>query len=134
MGVEEELDRILIRDLDIRCIVGIYPEERREKQDVNINIALYADLRLPGRTDRIEDTVDYKGIKKRIVTMVEASSYFLIERLAERIAELCLEEPRVKKVRVAVDKPGALRFARSVAVDIVRSRDESTAAADIGNG
>jgi len=134
MGVDEELDKILIRDLGLRCVVGIYPEERREKQDVNINIALYVDLHTPGRTDRIEDTIDYKAIKKRIVTMVEASSYFLIERLAERIAELCLEEPRVQKVLITVDKPGALRFARSVAVEIVRSRGQSTAPANTGNG
>ena len=119
---EQVLDRIYIRDLRIRCIVGVFPDERREKQDVNINIVLHADLHPAGQTDRIEDTVDYKGLKKQIVALVERSSCFLIERLAECIADLCLEEPRVHRVEVTVDKPGALRFARSVAVAIVRDR------------
>jgi len=123
MAAEEEWDKIYIRDLRVRCIVGIYPEERKEKQDVIINITLYADLRAACRSDRIEDTIDYKGVKKRILAMVEASSYLLIERLAERVAEIALEEPRVQRVAVTVDKPGALRFARSVAVEITRDRE-----------
>lgn len=119
---ERASDRIHIRDLTLRCIVGVFDHERRERQDVNINIVLDVDLRRPGQTDRIEDTVDYKALKKRIVAFVEQSAYFLIERLAEGIAGLCLEDPLVQRASVTVDKPGALRFARSVAVEIVRER------------
>jgi dihydroneopterin aldolase/D-erythro-7,8-dihydroneopterin triphosphate epimerase len=122
MGADPPLDKIHIRDLGVRCVVGIYPEERREKQDVIINVTLHTDLRAAGRTDRIEDTLDYKGIKKRIVAMVEQCSPFLIERLAECVAQICLEDPRVHRVDVTVDKPGAMRFARSVAVEIARKR------------
>lgn len=122
MAADAPLDRILIRDLTVRCIIGIYPEERREKQEVIINVLLEADLRAACRSDQIEDTIDYKGLKKRIVTLLETSSRFLIERMAEDIAELCLEEPKVERVIVSVDKPGALRFARSVAVEISRAR------------
>ncbi len=125
MGAEEHLDRIHVRDLRLRCVLGIYPEERREKQDITLNIVLYADLRAAGRSDRIEDTVDYKDVKKRVVAMVEGSSSFLIEHLAQRVAGLCLEEPRVEAVRVTIDKPGALRFARSVAVEIFRKRADN---------
>lgn len=121
---ENTLDRIHIRDLLLRCIIGIYDEERREKQDVTINITLYADLRKAGTTDAIDDTVDYKAIKKRVIAMVERSDFFLVERLAERIAELCLESIRVRRVRVCVAKPGALRFARTVEVEIVRKQRE----------
>jgi FolB domain-containing protein len=117
------LDRIHIRDLLVRCILGVYPDERREKQDVIVNITLYADLRKACLSDDIEDTVDYKTIKKRTLKMVQQSDYFLVERLAERIAELALESPVVQRVDVAVDKPGALRFARSVAVEITRARE-----------
>jgi FolB domain-containing protein len=116
------MDRILISDLRARCIIGINDEERREKQDVVINLALTADLRTPGRSDRFEDTVDYRALKKRIVSMVEGSQYHLIEALAERVAEICLEHPAVQQVQVRVDKPFALRFARSVAVEISRKR------------
>jgi dihydroneopterin aldolase/D-erythro-7,8-dihydroneopterin triphosphate epimerase len=117
------LDRIHIRDLLVRCILGIYPDERREKQDVIVNITLYADLRKACLSDDIDDTVDYKTIKKNVLQLVQQSEYFLVERLAERIAELALETAAVQRVDVSVDKPGALRFARSVAVEISRLRE-----------
>jgi FolB domain-containing protein len=119
---ERELDKIHIRDLTLRCIVGINDDERTKKQDVTINIALEADLFSARMSDDIKDTIDYKAVKQRVVTMVEESSYFLVERLAERIAELCLDDSKVERVRVTVEKPGALRFARTVAVEIVKSR------------
>ena len=121
---EQPLDKIHIRDLKAQCIVGIFPEEREEKQDVVINITLYAVLRRASKSDRIEDTVDYKTMKKRILAMVCESSYQLIESLAERISVICLSEPLVQRVKVSVDKPGALRYARSVAVEIVRERTD----------
>lgn len=119
---ERILDQIHIRDLTCRCIVGINPEERTNLQDVIINLTLHADLREACGTDRIDDTIDYKSVKMAVLAMVEESSYFLVERLAERIAEVCLQDTRVEAVRVSVDKPGALRFARSVAVEIFRER------------
>lgn len=121
--MSKRLDKIYIRDLHLRCIVGIYPEEREHKQDVIVNVILRCDLSEACRSDRIEDTVDYKSVKKRIVAMVEASEFFLIERLADAIAEICLESPAVALAQVTVDKPGALRFARSVAVEISRTRE-----------
>ena len=121
---EPTLDKIHIRDLHVRCIVGIYEEERHAKQDVHINITLYADYREACRSDRIEDTADYKAIKTQVVAMVEASSYMLIERLAEEVAKICLAAPRIERAVVTVDKPGALRFARSVAVEISRNRTD----------
>lgn len=119
---DETLDRIHIRDLLVRCIVGVNDDERERKQDVLINITMYAELRRAATTDQIGDTVDYKAIKTNVVEMVEGSEYYLIERLAERIADTCLEHGAVQQVDVTVDKPGALRFARSVAVSITRRR------------
>ncbi|HIJ65850.1 MAG TPA: dihydroneopterin aldolase [Candidatus Hydrogenedentes bacterium] len=120
--VEPPLDKIHIRDLQLRCVVGIYPQERKEKQDVTVNLTLYADLRAGCASDSIEDTVDYKAVKKKVVATVEDSSCYLVEHLAQRVADVCLEDPRVKRVKVTIDKPGALRFARSVAIEIVRGR------------
>ena len=117
-------DRIYIRDLLIRCIVGIYPEERREKQDVIINVVLHTNLRKACTSDNIDDTVNYKTIKKEILAMVQQSEYFLIERLADEIAQIGLKDKDVSCVEVSIDKPGALRFARSVAVEIIRTRDD----------
>jgi len=115
-------DRILIKDLMIRCILGLSEEERREKQDVVINLILWADLEPAAASDHIEDAVDYRAVKKRIIALVEESKYHLAETLADRIARMCLEEPAVQQVQVTVEKPTALRFAHSVGVEIVRRR------------
>jgi len=117
------MDRILIRDLALRCIIGIFPEERREKQDIVINVEISADLRKAGRSDNLNDTVDYKAIKKAILKLVENSSFKLIEALAESIADIALADDKVQQVVVAIDKPGALRFAKSSAVEITRTRN-----------
>jgi D-erythro-7,8-dihydroneopterin triphosphate epimerase len=118
----EELDRIRICDLLVRCVLGINDKERQERQDVLINLTIHADLRRAGKSDRIEDAVDYRVLKKRVLAMVESSHYFLLEALANAVAELCLDQPGVQRVEVRVDKPNALRFARSVAVEIMRTR------------
>ena len=117
------MDKIYIRDLALRCIIGIYPEERREKQDVTINVVMSCDLRKAGRSDDLNDTVDYKSIKKAILKLVEESHFLLIESLAENIADIALADQKVEQVVVTIDKPGALRFARSSAVEITRGRE-----------
>ncbi len=116
------MDRILIRDLALRCVLGVSEEERREKQDVLLNLWVTADLAAAGRSDRFEDAVDYREIKKRILGMAEGSCFRLVEALAQAVADLVLEDPRVRSVRVRVEKPTALRFARSVGVEITRRR------------
>jgi len=120
---ELKMDKILIKDLRLRCIIGVNESERREKQDVTINIVIWSDLAEAAKTDNIDKTVDYKEITKGVIKLVEGSEFRLVETLAEKLAETCLEHARVKKVRVTVEKPGALRFARSVGVSILRKAD-----------
>ena len=117
-----ESDQILVRDLRFRCIVGVNDDERQEKQDVVVQITLDVDLRTAGRSDALEDTVDYKALKKEILAMAERSQFQLVEALAESIADICLKREPVSRAVVAVEKPGALRFTRTVGVRIVRSR------------
>jgi D-erythro-7,8-dihydroneopterin triphosphate epimerase len=119
------VDKIYIKDMLVRCVIGVFEDERREKQDVVINVVMHADLSEAGRTDDIKDSVDYKAIKKRILKLVEGSKFFLVEALAEAVAALCLEDGRVARVDVLVEKPGALRFARSVGVEVTRSRKDA---------
>jgi FolB domain-containing protein len=118
-------DEILIRDLRFRCIVGVNEEERHTTQDVVANIVLYTDLRRAGRTDDLADTVDYKALKRSVLEMAERSQFYLVEALAQSIADICLKEDRVHRVTVTVEKPTALRFARTVGVKITRSRNDS---------
>lgn len=116
-------DQILIRDLQVHCTIGIQEWERLTRQAVLINLELFTDSSQAGQSDRIEDTVNYKSLSKQIIAHAEGSACFLVEALAEQISGLCLEHPRVQAVRVTVEKPGALRFARSVGISILRSRN-----------
>jgi FolB domain-containing protein len=119
---EKVMDRILIRDLLVRCIIGVRDEERRDKQDVLINLEIGVDLRKAGASDRLEDSLDYRGLNKDIVKMAETSQFKLVEALAEAVAGICLQYPSVVEAKVRVEKPGALRFARTVGVEITRVR------------
>jgi len=115
-------DKIQIQDLLLRAIIGINDEERRNRQDVLINVTLHADTRAAGRSDDMADAVNYRTLTKRIIALVENSQFYLVEKLAAEIAALCLDDPRVERADVRVEKPGALRFARSVGVEIQRAR------------
>ena len=122
------MDCIYIRDLTLRCIIGIFPDERVNKQDVVINVRLSCESHAAAATsDDIKDAVDYKTITKQIIDLVEASDFQLIETMAERISEICLIPEKVLEARVSVDKPHALRFARSVAVEVNRKKGDAHA-------
>lgn len=117
------MDKIIIKDLLLRGILGINPDEREKRQDILVNLTLYADISRAAASDAIEDAVNYKSITKRIIGHVEASSDYLVEKLVTDIARIVLTEfDSVERVNVRVEKPGALRFARSVGVEIERSR------------
>lgn len=117
------MDKIVIRELAARCILGISDDERRDKQDVVVNLVIHAELGRAGRSDALGDGVDYRALKKRVLALVEGSSFRLLEALAEAIARACLEIPGVERIDVCVDKPGALRFAKSVAVELTRPKE-----------
>jgi len=118
------MDKIIIKDLLLRGIIGINEDERANKQDILINLVIFSDTRPAATSDDISDAVNYRTITKRIIAHVEQSSDFLVERLAGDIARLIIMEFGVEKVMVRVEKPGALRFARSVGVEIVRGRSD----------
>lgn len=119
------MDKIIIKDLLLRGIIGINPEERVKQQDILINMVLFADIRQAANTDEIENAVDYKTITKRVIQHVEDSADYLVEKLVTDIARLILaENDQVQKVRVRVEKPGALRFAQSVGIEIERTRED----------
>jgi FolB domain-containing protein len=117
-------DHIIIRDLLARGILGINDWEREQPQDILINLTLFCDLRRAGFSDDMADTVNYRTVTKSLLALVEGSTRYTVEALAADIAERCLEEPGVVRVQVRVEKPGALRFAHSVGVEIERARDE----------
>jgi FolB domain-containing protein len=118
------MDQIIIKDLLVRGIIGINDWEREKAQDILINIVLTADLRHAGTSDNISYSVNYRTISKKAQACAETAQRLTVEALAEDIANICLQEPGVIKVRVRVEKPHAVRFARSVGVEVERSREE----------
>jgi D-erythro-7,8-dihydroneopterin triphosphate epimerase len=120
------MDRIVIEGLLLRGIVGINPDERTNRQDIRVDVTMWADTRPAAASDDIADAVNYRTVTKRIIEHVEAGKPMLVERLVAEIADLCFEvDERIGKVEVAVRKPGALRFADSVGVIIERQRGEA---------
>jgi dihydroneopterin aldolase/D-erythro-7,8-dihydroneopterin triphosphate epimerase len=115
-------DRILIRDLHLRGIIGIHDWEREKRQDILVNVEMEADCLPAGLSDDFTDAVDYRAVSKKIIELVERSSFLLVEKLAHEIAGICLADPRVTRVLVTVEKPGAVRFSRSVGVQVERRR------------
>ena len=116
------MDQVFIRDLSARGIIGINDWEREKPQEILINITLFADLSRAGQTDDIADCVNYRTVAKKIQAHAETAQRLTVEALAADLAQICLEEPGVQIARVRVEKPGAVRFARSVGVEIERSR------------
>ena len=117
------MDEVFIKDLSVRAIIGINPDERVNPQEVLINVVLVVDTRPAARSENIEDAANYGTLAKQIVSMVAASQFFLVEKLAAEIMRLCLADRRVERARVTVEKPTAVRAARSVGVTIERARE-----------
>ena len=113
-------DKIIIKDLLLRGIIGINDWEREKRQDILINITLYGDLKPAGNSDNIEDAINYRTVTKKVIQLVETSQRFTVEALAADIARIGCQAPGVTLARVRVEKPGALRFAQSVGVEIER--------------
>ena len=113
---------IHIRDLSLRTIIGIQDWEREKQQDIVINIALDYDAAKAAKSDDIADAVDYKALKKKIIHLTETTRFNLVEKMASEVLKIVMEDPRVTSASVTIDKPQALRFARSVAVTMTAKR------------
>lgn len=118
------MDKIFLSALSVECIVGIWEWERRVKQTVIIDIEMAADIRKAAASDRIEDTIDYKRVSKRLLTFVGESQFHLVETLTERIAQLIVTEFGVSWVKVRLNKQGAIRGARDVGIQIERRAED----------
>ena len=114
------MDIISIRDLRVRGILGVHDWERQQPREILINVTLFTDTRRAAETDDIADCVDYSQTAQKIRALIEGVERFTVEALAEDIANLCLSQPRVQKVAVRVEKPGAVEGAESVGVEIER--------------
>jgi FolB domain-containing protein len=118
------MDNVFVKDLLVRGIIGTDPLEREKPQDILVNIIAFTDTGRAAESDALEDCVNYRTLAKKVQAHAEAAARFTVEALANDIAEICLAERGVQKVAVRVEKPGAVRFSRSVGVEIERGHHE----------
>ena len=114
------MDTIFINDLRVDAVIGVYDWERRIKQTLSIDLELATDIRAAAASDQLDHTLNYKAVAKRVSALAEESRFQLVETLAETIAQTLLKEFSVSWLRVRVNKPGAVRHARDVGVQIER--------------
>ncbi len=114
------MDRILIENLRLQAILGVYEHERHQPQTVQISVRLETDTRAAAASDDLADCVDYDALTQRIRAHVRAAARRTVEALAQDIASLCLQIPQVTRVTVRVLKPEALPDVEAVGVEITR--------------
>jgi len=120
------MDRVFIEDLRIETVIGIYDWERKIRQTVALDLEMAFDNRKPAASDKIEDTLDYKAVSKRLIAFVENSHFELVETLAERCAAIVREEFQVPWLRLKLSKPGAVTGSKAVGVIIERGAPPAT--------
>ncbi|MEW6765052.1 MAG: dihydroneopterin aldolase [Pseudomonadota bacterium] len=114
------MDIVFISDLRIETIIGIYDWERVTRQSVRLDLEMGWDNRAPAADECIDKALDYKAVSKRLIQFVGESEFLLVETMAEKIAEIVLSEFGSPWVRVRVAKPGAVKGAAEVGVQIER--------------
>ena len=119
------MDRVFITDLRINTIIGIYDWERQVRQTVSFDLEMAHDIRKAAETDAIEHALNYKSVAKRVIQFVEESEFLLVETMAEKVADIVMREFSVPWVKVTLRKPGALRGALDVGIQIVRGSLEN---------
>ncbi|HEX4299662.1 MAG TPA: dihydroneopterin aldolase [Gammaproteobacteria bacterium] len=116
------MDIVFIRELKVETLVGIYDWERRLRQHVILDIEMGTDIARAARSDKIEDTLDYKAVAKRVIQFVHDAEFGLVETLAEQVAAIIMQEFQVPWVKVTLNKPGAVSGSKSVGVIIERGK------------
>jgi|SRR5215469_4789859 len=118
------MDIVFIRELKVDTVVGIYDWERRIRQQVVLDLEMAWDVARAAKTDRIQDTLDYKAVAKHVSHYVSGAEFDLVETLAEKVAELVMKEFQVRWVKVSLNKPGAVSGSKSVGVVIERGKKD----------
>lgn len=118
------MDKIIIKDLLVRGILGLNPEERIKKQDILVNVVMWHDIAAAAAGDDVEKSLNYKSVSKAVIERVETGDDLTVEKLVTDLARIICIEFGAAKTMVRVEKPTALRFATSVGIEIVRTRED----------
>ncbi|MEZ5478779.1 MAG: dihydroneopterin aldolase [Thiolinea sp.] len=114
------MDIVYIRDLRLQAGIGIYPWEKAIKQQVRIDLEMAWDNTVPAASDDIEDALNYKAAAQKVTECVQAQHYDLVERMAEEVAAMLMQDMKVPWLRLTIGKPGAVKQAAEVGVCIER--------------
>jgi len=119
MSNEEHIPATLfIKNLKVTCIIGVNPYEREHEQEIRMQLFLWTDIAKASRSDNLADALDYSALYKAVVKRVEHSKFYLIERLAYEVATVCLQHPLTHRVKVVLEKIGALEKAESAGIEL----------------
>ena len=121
-SAKSRLRHVFVRDLEIMALIGIYDHEKVKPQRIIVNIDLSVHEADGPITDEISHVVSYEIIAKKVEAIVAEGHVNLVETLVEKFAEACLRDKRVEAARVRIEKPDIIANARSVGVEIERSR------------
>ena len=118
------MDIIFLNDLRVETVIGIFDWERQVRQTVSIDLEMAADIRTAAASDKIDDTLNYKAVAKRLIQFVGDADFGLVETLAEHVARIVVTEFDVPRVKVSLHKPGAVRGSQDVGVVIERAASD----------
>tara|TARA_B100001029_G_scaffold153583_1_gene137278 strand:- start:299 stop:649 length:351 start_codon:yes stop_codon:yes gene_type:complete len=105
-------DSIIIRNIEVCCLIGINLEEKINPQPIIINLKLFTSFAKASRSDQIEDTVNYSVLVKSVKEFTSKSRFNLLETMGEKLSEKILEDKKIKEVEIEIIKPNALASER----------------------
>jgi len=126
MNAGVSMDKVFIKNLEIIAIIGIYDFERTTPQKVRFDLEMDWDNTKPAKSENIDDALNYKTLSDHLKDYVGNSQFQLIETLAEKVAQIVLNDYGVARVELTLTKPDALDGDTDVGVKIIRTAQAST--------
>jgi len=114
------MDIIYLHNLKVDCVIGVWEWEKQIRQTVTIDLDMGFDIKAAAASDKLEDTLSYKDVSKRVESFVRESRFGLVEKLAAEIAGILTNEFNIAWCRVKINKFGAVRSAGDVGIIIER--------------
>ncbi|MFH1801128.1 MAG: dihydroneopterin aldolase [Candidatus Omnitrophota bacterium] len=118
--------KIFVHGLEVSCIIGTLSRERKKKQPLVIDLEFPAPVKRAARRDDLRDALNYQKIAERATAFVSKSRFYLLETLAERLAQALLLEFELKDIALRISKPNAIRNAKNAGVAVFRRKNGSS--------
>ena len=118
---------IRVKDLSLRTFIGFKPHEKKHKQDVLIQLEVAVETSMVEHNDdyQADGFYDYRSMTKSVIKLVEESRFDLLEALTRKVLDEIMSNPLVKKAKVEIEKPHALRYSRTVSVEMTSERSDA---------